>query len=452
MSTGYDCIFCGGALDENTKSEHLIQNCIGGKVASRTITCTTCNEHFSTGPDSIPMYDEEVGLVFASVMNVLNPLLPSNASGAVIGGRDKDGEYVKLESGRTFHPKMEVEKDPVTGKPIAATGIESQLRKKAPMLAAAHGKSGDDVEFTHIDKHPAPKLLFHRVPIYTPSLARAFLKSTLQMAELLFRTLRSERLVGAGAFEQAVRYARYGEEAPALGLIDNTLHHFPLAAPVWMDKLEEVDLPHRNFAHSAAMICSGKDIVGVFLPFGIEAWVFHLSDSFDGDDGSLLFTQSVLKGEMRHHFEIPQPLLTQREIEKFRPQKNSGWHRWRAMRQMSEARIRLFRDAVGYVEMGHPSFAMNFIYGDKQTLPAKAFLDALEQRLKNYFDHSEGWKSEWPGLFQVFRSQHFDDMSVDVPRLLGEELYSELFCLCTEYVGPPLKIVRGRLSPKGGGS
>lgn len=45
------CIFCGGKLDENTTPEHVLLNALGGRMTTKQVDCSECNNLFGGGID-----------------------------------------------------------------------------------------------------------------------------------------------------------------------------------------------------------------------------------------------------------------------------------------------------------------------------------------------------------------------------------------------------------------
>lgn len=46
-----DCIFCGSALDRQTKPEHVLLNALGGRKTTSQVICSECNNRFGNGID-----------------------------------------------------------------------------------------------------------------------------------------------------------------------------------------------------------------------------------------------------------------------------------------------------------------------------------------------------------------------------------------------------------------
>lgn len=80
------CIYCQSKLDDSTRLAHVFPECLGGRIASRTICCNKCNESFS------PIEEEaknRLGLI-----------------SAISGARRGDKKLIHSETkifGKTYH-------------------------------------------------------------------------------------------------------------------------------------------------------------------------------------------------------------------------------------------------------------------------------------------------------------------------------------------------------------
>lgn len=177
--------FCGEELREDTKVEHLIQRSMGGKISRANVTCTECNEFFANGDGERPQLDEELAAVFASTMNILKPALPADVGGASIEAHDASGLVLQLEEGRTFSALLVFERDE-SGRPVSIAGDRDKIERLIPKLARQLGKDADDFEF-ELQEPPSSQIAYHRVSVYTPTLARAVLKSAVQVVAYYLR-------------------------------------------------------------------------------------------------------------------------------------------------------------------------------------------------------------------------------------------------------------------------
>lgn len=46
-----NCIFCSSLLDDHTRSEHILLNALGGRMTSKNVLCSNCNNKFGSGAD-----------------------------------------------------------------------------------------------------------------------------------------------------------------------------------------------------------------------------------------------------------------------------------------------------------------------------------------------------------------------------------------------------------------
>lgn len=69
---GRTCLFCGSVLGPATKEEHVIAEKLGGRLSSKQVTCSACNERASRTLD-LPVVER-----YSPLLRALAPLLPTN--------------------------------------------------------------------------------------------------------------------------------------------------------------------------------------------------------------------------------------------------------------------------------------------------------------------------------------------------------------------------------------
>lgn len=114
------CLFCTNHLQEDTKPQHIIPKSIGGSLAPKNITCTSCNEYFGKNLDNL------LSVRYELIMNSFGELLVGTASKREVELILMNEKRVKINPGGKPKPYSEVVRDKESGKEIIYAANEKE--------------------------------------------------------------------------------------------------------------------------------------------------------------------------------------------------------------------------------------------------------------------------------------------------------------------------------------
>ena len=137
------CIFCEHVLDKNTKPEHVMHGALGGRMETRRVLCSDCNNNFGGGIDKVLTEQFEVirnQFQMKSGSGKTAPMMRKVQAGSQRINIHGDGrlEVVARPFNITKHPDSRFELQ------IMTSSLE-EIRRHIPNIAAALGISEEEV-------------------------------------------------------------------------------------------------------------------------------------------------------------------------------------------------------------------------------------------------------------------------------------------------------------------
>ena len=99
------CYLCGKKIEKNkTKQEHIIPNAVGGKLTSKSILCSDCNNNLSD-------IDQSLANSVYFLTNLLNPKRDNKTKSNLPIKFEYNGrEFTREANGKCYSTKLNVEK------------------------------------------------------------------------------------------------------------------------------------------------------------------------------------------------------------------------------------------------------------------------------------------------------------------------------------------------------
>lgn len=400
------CLFTDAALDELTKPEHTIPECIGGRIQSRSTTCSDFNNRCSSYPQS------ELAESYRPLLQALSPLLPSQFRPADLSLRDPERPKARIvmRDARIVQKNTTFEEDLTTGE-FSFTGsnrtkIEEFAQRRGLKIKRIQDESlPDNLELDHN---------------YFLSTDLAFLLAGITTFDHLLST-------------RDDNFSRFPELKPLMHAIRESIMkqrlqvavvrafmgiQYPLESEVGeiRKQLHRVESPFEHFALVSGTKSGFIDMI--FVAFGFEAFGFQLATQYRGPDFAFGVVNPILQNEH------PSGLLEfQPRIRLCTPLLSVAWSKDRPSNSWMNRLIEKRVTAIGQAELLVEKRCDNFVLGDLNSRRRSGVSDKLAciERVKSLYGSfvCGSVETELGELAEeVFHSFAADTLLVNYRRLL----------------------------------
>jgi hypothetical protein len=174
------CLFCPDLLDGS--DEHIILNAIGGRISSKRLICSKCNNTFGSTIDKTLL--EAVDFMTL----IIEPPTRRRSNGATMRVLDSKGvKYGMRAGGRLVVPTERIDDGRWVGD---ASNLDSLLEHVRRATDARSKRTGETVEIAVTKGTRQPGVLPFQISIDNDSAMRASLKGVIEL--LAFKCLESE--------------------------------------------------------------------------------------------------------------------------------------------------------------------------------------------------------------------------------------------------------------------
>lgn len=290
--TMHTCLFTDEPLNADTKVEHTILQCLGGRVTSKRVTSSSFNERCSS------TIDTAVKRAYWPIMSQLAPALCGRIRSEGIGVETPNhvGNYRINKMGEFEHVGVDVIRDE-QGRPVSIVGSDiEEVRRLGEKLGLTNIRMED------------PKnadVTLAKIPSVNPALEVGILKCILltfdeRLCPAADRFTRSEKLAACrDIVRQFVQDRLETAESTELRRVSLGLQYEAEYRGRYEKIMREADLPVKPFSHQL-IVSSDSDrrtLDAVFIAFGEDPHAFRLCREWDGPCWTLAMTNGILANE-----------------------------------------------------------------------------------------------------------------------------------------------------------
>jgi hypothetical protein len=434
------CLFCGGALDGTTKTQHIIPEGVGGTLRTKEVTCTTCNETFGNGIDKIFAQKYQWLLVH------LPPELVQGYTPPKLAAETADGNPVWVLPGyrpEDRHFEVKYEKDSRT------------LHIRAPneeLLKKMMSKHKAEEQKTWKAWEDPGQARFGTEVFMGPEHYRATAKISLEILDLVGLENGFRNAVRDGGIQSAVDYVRDGKDNAVFNPQNRRV--FSQAGRNWIEgAFTTLGAPQSPFHHRIwlnADSASGM-LIGIVGILDTDYFGFVLSNNWKGDSFEYLYQRSPIAGTQPDWRKLNRPHtipVSVAQIDGFKVLPE------RAETDLIGAYRKRLMDFAEYREMKADGFlSEEFAYhltkhGDAE-IDQSHVGEGICFHLDNIFSHNkETWKTEWPKIKSELlkklpelklppADQKTTPTRVSVIIEVFLPIFRTYFTVCRKYIGEP---------------
>jgi hypothetical protein len=383
------CLFCGGALDEKTKAQHIIPEGVGGTLSTKGVTCTTCNETFGNGIDQVFAQKYQWLLVHLPpelVQGYTPPKLPAVTA---------DGSQVWVLPGhRPEDRRFDVKFDKAS-KTLHVRAPNEELLKK---MLSKH--KGEEQKTWKAWEDPG-QVRFGTEVFMGPEHYRAAVKISLEMLDLVALQKGFRDAVRDGGIQGAIDFVRDGKDNAILNPGNRRV--FSQAGRNWIEaEFSKLGAPPSPFHHRVWLNGDPATglVIGVVGILDTDYFGVVLSDKWKGDSFEYMYQRSPIAGTQPDWGVLNRPLtipITVAQLDGFKipPEQADDLVSVYRQRLMSFAEYREMNADTFLSE----EFAYHLTKHGDAELDHTHVGEGICFHLENIFSHNrETWKTEWPKI------------------------------------------------------
>jgi hypothetical protein len=382
------CLFTGKELSDATRQEHLIQQCVGGRIESNEVSSTEFNQRCGD------LIDERLRDTYAFILNRLGPLLPRAHKPGLLevdvkgepGNLVIDGEGALTIKGyaiteydeKTRRPKaFRSSRDPATLKKLAKMGVNLNSAVEFIPFSTEVMCSSDH-------------------PVVCPDVEIAALKSLLQTFDFLLRH-RADRFTRRPELQTVREFVR--DAVMARSPCWQVHHQTSLGIqyqklPLYRHLRERIDFPVTPLEHFmvVASNAAARCVDMVWLILDCDPFGFRVCHEWRGEPFAFAFVNGVIRGSTYSPlFPIDPPeelLCGPSQLKALRKDTECSSETSRAVAdEIAQHRAQKLCEATWEVEMSADAHVQDMLLGQASTADAqgRCLRSLLIQRLARWY-------------------------------------------------------------------